>query len=386
MRTILAAGAALGMVLAGAPALAQIKVGITLSTTGPAASLGIPEKNTVALMPTEMGGKKIEYIVLDDASDTTSARRNAEKLVSENQVDVIIGSSTTPNTLAMIEVAARSRTPVISLAAGVVLVKPMDENKRWIFKTPYNDSIIAAAVANHMAQSGVKKVGVIAFNDAYGESWAMEFGKVATEKSLATVASEKYNRTDTSVTAQVLKTIAARPDAVLIIASGTPAVLPQANLIERGYKGRIYQTSGVINNDFLRVGGKSVEGTLLPAGPVIVVDELPESHPAKKPSAAYKAKYEAANGPGSLTTFGANAWDAMLILQSAIPGALEKAPPGTAEFRIALRDAIEGIRDLPATHGVITMTPEDHNGFSVDAPAMITIKNGAWALAEAELR
>jgi branched-chain amino acid transport system substrate-binding protein len=371
---------AVALGLAG-PAAAQIKVGVTLSTTGPAASLGIPEKNTVALMPKSIGGRQIEYIVLDDASDTTTARKNTEKFVTENNVDVIVGSSTTPNTLAMIEVAARSRTPLISLAAGVVLIHPMDDNKRWVFKTPYNDSIIAHAVARHMTEAGAKTVGVIAFNDAYGESWFNEFDKVAKDKRLQIVASEKYNRTDTSVTAQILKIISARPDAVLIIASGTPAVLPQATLVERGYRGKIYQTSGVINNDFLRVGGRNVEGTLLPGGPVIVVDELPDSHPAKPPSAGYKTKYEAAHGPGSLTTFGANAWDAMLILQDAIPRALQKAQPGTAEFRVALRDAIETVRELPATHGVINMSPTDHNGFSLDAPVMITVRNGRWGLA-----
>jgi branched-chain amino acid transport system substrate-binding protein len=382
MRTIFGIVAVAVGVTVAAPAFAQIKVGITLSTTGPAASLGIPEKNTVALMPKTIAGKTVDYIVLDDASDTTTARKNTEKFVNEDKVDVIIGSSTTPATLAMTEAAARARTPVVSLAAGVVLVHPMNENKRWIFKTPYNDSIIASAVSRHMARNHLKSVGVIAFNDAYGESWANEFDKAAKEHNVKIVASEKYNRTDTSVTAQALKIMAARPDAVLIIASGTPAVLPQATLLERGYKGKIYQTSGVINNDFLRVGGKNVEGTLLPAGPVIVVDQLPADHPAKKPSTEYKAKYEAAQGPGTLTTFGANAWDAILILQSAIPKALEKAQPGSAEFRAALRDAIENVHNLPATHGIINMTPSDHNGFSIDAPAMITIKNGQWAFAK----
>ena len=376
----LVAGIVLGTI--AITASAQIKVGIPLSTTGPAASLGIPEKNTATLYPSTIAGQKMEYIVLDDATDTTAARKNTEKLVTEDKVDVIIGPSTSPTTLAMIEVAAKSQTPTISLGAAVRLVSPMDDQKRWIFKTPYNDSIIAEAAVLHMVRSGITTLGHIGFNDAYGESWYLELAKAAEKHKVKIVVSEKYNPKDTSVTAQVLKVMSANPGAVLIVGSGTPAVLPQATLVERNYKGKIYQTSGVINNDFLRVGGKNVEGTLLPGGPVIVVDQLPDSHPAKKPGLEYKQKYEVAFGAGSLTTFGANAWDAMLILQRAIPEAVKKAKPGTVEFRTALRDAIEAVKDLPATHGVINMTAADHNGFSATAPVMITISNGKWALAK----
>jgi branched-chain amino acid transport system substrate-binding protein len=373
--TLLAAG-----MLVTTAASAQIKIGVTLSTTGPAASLGIPEKNTMTLVPKLIGGQKVEYIVLDDASDTTTARKNIEKLVTEDNVDAIVGSSTTPNTLALTEVAARAKTPVVSLAAGIVLIKPMNEFKRWIFKTPYNDVIIASTAAHHMIQSGIKNVAYITFNDAYGESWAKEFESVAKQLGLKIVAAERYNGTDLSVTAQILKILSAKPDAVLVIASGTPAVLPEATLVERGFKGKVYQTSGVINNDFLRVGGKNVEGTFLPGGPVIIVDQLQGNHPAKLPGMEYKSKYEAAFGANSLSTFGANAWDAMLILQAAIPVALKKAGrAGTPEFRVALRDAIESVKDLPTTHGLVTMSAEDHNGYSFDAPAMITIRNGKWA-------
>jgi branched-chain amino acid transport system substrate-binding protein len=363
-------------------ATAQIKVGITTGTTGPAASLGIPEKNTATLFPATIAGQKMEYLILDEASDTTTARRNVEKFTSEDKVDVIIGPGTSPTTLAAIEVTAKSQTPMISLGAAVRLVSPMDDQKRWVFKTPYNDSIIAEAAVLHMVRTGVKALGHIGFNDAYGESWYLELAKAAEKHNVKMVVTEKYSPKDTSVTAQVLKIMAAKPDAVLIVGSGTPSVLPQATLVERGYKGKIYQTSGVINNDFLRVGGKNVEGTLLPGGPVIVVDQLPDSHPAKKPGMEYKQKYEAAFGAGSLTTFGANAWDAMLILQRAIPEALKKAKPGTTEFRVALRDAIEGVKNLPATHGTINMTPTDHNGFAADAPVMIRIVNGKWTFAK----
>jgi len=358
---------------------AQIKIGLPLATTGPAASLGIPERNTATLFPATIAGQKVEYIVLDDASDTTNARKNVERLTSEDKVDVIIGPSTSPTTLAVLEVAAKTQTPMISLGAAVRIVQPMDDQKRWAFKTPYNDSIVAEASVLDMVRNGIKTLGYAGYNDAYGESWFLELKKAADKHNVQIVANEQYSPKDTSVTAQVLKIMAANPQAVLIVGSGTPAVLPQAALVERGYKGRVYQTAGVVNNDFLRVGGKNVEGALLAAGPVIIVDELPSSNPAKKVGADYKQQYEAKFGAGTVATFGANAWDAMLILQRAIPEALKKAKPGTVEFRIALRDAIEGVRDLPTTHGMINMSPTDHNGYSPEAPGIITIRNGKWA-------
>ena len=248
-------------------AQADINVGVTLSATGPAASLGIPEKNTIALMPKTIGGQKINYIVLDDASDTTAAVSNTRKLISENKVDIVIGSTVTPNSLAMIDVVAEAKMPMISMAASARIVEPMDDKSKWVFKTPQNDIMMSLAIAEHMAANGVKTVGFIGFSDAYGEGWFQEFSKAAELKKLQIVANERYARTDTSVTGQTLKLISAKPDAVLIAGSGTPAALPQKTLKERGYTGKIYQTHGVANADFLRVGGKDVEGTLLPAGP-----------------------------------------------------------------------------------------------------------------------
>jgi branched-chain amino acid transport system substrate-binding protein len=221
-------------------------------------------------MPQTIGGQKVNYIVLDDASDTTTAVANARKLVTESKVDVLLGSTTTPNSLAMIDVASESQTPMISMAASAAIVEPVDAKRKWIFKTPQNDIMMSLAIATHMAAAGVKTVGFIGFSDAYGEGWFREFSKIAPVKGLTIIASERYARTDTSVTGQVLKLVAAKPDAILIAASGTPAVLPQRTLKERGYAGKYYQTHGVANNDFLRVGGKDVDGTYLPSGPVLV--------------------------------------------------------------------------------------------------------------------
>lgn len=359
-------------------AWADVNVGVTISATGPAASLGIPEKNTISLMPKTIGGQKINYIVLDDASDTTAAVNNTRKLIAENKVDVILGSTTTPASLAMIDVAAEAQTPMISVAASARIIEPMDAKKKWVFKTPQNDIMMSLAIAEHMAANGVKSVAFIGFSDAYGEGWSQEFAKAAELKKIKVVANERYARTDTSVTGQALKIMASKPDAVLVAGSGTPAALPQKTLKERGYTGKMYQTHGVANADFLRVGGKDVEGTFLPAGPVLVADQLPASNPVKKSALAYVAAYEAAYGKGSVSTFGAHAWDAGLLMSSAVPVALKKAQPGTPEFRAALRDALEQTKDVAGAHGVFTMSATDHLGLDQRARVMVKIENGAW--------
>ncbi|HJV70339.1 ABC transporter substrate-binding protein [Ideonella sp.] len=359
-------------------ALADINVGVTVSSTGPAASLGIPEKNTIAIMPTTIAGQKINYIVLDDASDTTKAVANTRRLIAEDKVDVILGSTTTPNSLAMIDAVAEAQVPMISMAASARIVEPVDAKKRWVFKTPQNDIMMSLAIASHMADAKIKTVGFIGFADAYGEGWYGEFSKAAGIKGIQIVANERYARTDQSVTAQVLKIVGTHPDAVLIAGSGTPAALPAAALVERGYTGKVYQTHGVANNDFLRVGGKNVEGTLLPSGPVLVANQLPAGHPVKKSASEYVAKYEAAYGKGSVSTFGAHAWDAGLLMAAAVPTALKKAKPGTPEFRAALRDALEQVKEMPGAHGIFTMSPSDHLGLDQRARVMVKIDKGAW--------
>ena len=364
-------------------ARADINVGVTVSATGPAASLGIPEKNTIALMPKTIAGQKVNYIVLDDASDTTAAVANARKLIADSKVDVILGSTTTPNSLAMIDVAVESETPMISMAASSAIVEPVDARRRWVFKTPQNDSHMSTAITGQMADAGIKTVAFIGFSDAYGEGWYREFSKLAELRKIKIVANERFARADTSVTGQILKILGTSPDAVLIAGSGTPAALPQKTLKERGYKGIIYQTHGVANNDFLRVCGKDCEGTWLPAGPLLVAEQLPNDNPVKKSALTYKAAYEAAYGAGSVSTFGGHAWDSGLLLAAAIPQALKQGKPGTKEFRKGLRDAIEGIRNLPGAHGIFNMSPTDHLGLDQRARVMVQVIDGKWKLAGA---
>ena len=373
-RIILGLALALGWTLAQA----QVKVGVTVSATGPAASLGIPEKNTVEMLPKEMAGQKIEYIVLDDASDTTTAVNNTRKFITEDKVDLVMGSSITPNALAMIDVVAEARVPMIAFAASEKIVSPVDDKRRWVFKTAQNDRMMAEAIVEHMAANGVKTVGFIGFSDAYGEGWFENFKAALDAAGLSLVVNERYNRTDTSVTGQVLKIVGAKPDAVLIAGSGTPAALPQKTLKERGYAGKIYQTHGVANNDFLRVCGRDCEGTFLPAGPVLVAAQLPDDHPVKPSAMEYVRAYEEKFGKGSVSTFGAHVWDASKLLAAALPEALAKATPGTPEFRAALRDAIEHLKEVPAANGVYTMSPTDHLGLDHRARVMLRIESGQW--------
>jgi len=365
-----------------ATALADINVGVTLSATGPAASLGIPEKNTIELLPKTIAGQKVNYLVLDDASDTTTAVKNIKKLISEHKVDVVIGSTTTPNSLAMIDVAAEGETPMISMAASARIVEPMDDKKKWVFKTPQNDAQMSTAIVEHMTNNNVKTVAYIGFSDAYGDGWWKEFSSIAEVRKLKIVGNERFNRTDTTVTGQILKILSARPDAVLIGGAGTPAALPQKSLKEKGYKGIIYQTHGVANNDFLRVCAKDCEGTMLPSGPVLVATQLPADNPVKKSASDYVNKYETAHGKGSVTAFGGYAWDAGLLLANAVPAAMKKAQPGTPAFRKALRDALEASKEVAGAHGVYNMSANDHLGLDQRARVMVKIENGGWKLAK----
>ena len=368
------------LLLASSFALADIRIGVIASSTGPTAVVGIPQKNTVALLPTEIGGQKVEYLVLDDASDPTNAVTNVKKLISENKVDALIGPTTTPAALAMLDFVAESRVPLVTTVGSSAIILPLDDKRRWVFKTTQNDDLIAGALIEHMTATGTKTVGFIGFNDPYGENWFKVFSAMAEKAGLKMLASERFNRTDQSVTGQALKVMTSKPDAVLIAATGGPAVLPQITLQEKGYKGRIYQTHGVATNDFIRIGGKAVEGTLMAGGPMLVAADLAGNNPIKAVAQGYVKAYEGKYGAGTMSTFGANTYDAGLLLQKAIPAALKKAKPGSPEFRDALRDALEQSKEVVGAQGVFTMSAQNHNGMDQRARVMMTVKDGKWVL------
>ncbi|WP_370540648.1 ABC transporter substrate-binding protein [Azospirillum sp. INR13] len=364
---------------AALPADAQVKVGVVTSSTGPIALVGIPQKNSVPLLPASVGGQTVQYITLDDGSDPTATVAAFKKLITEEKVDAIIGPSGSPNAMGVIQFAAEAGVPMLAPVGTAAVVLPMTEQKKWVFKTTQNDDLIAEALLEHMAKAGIKSVGFIGTADPYGDNWQKVFGEGAAKRGIKLLASERFQRQDTSLTAQGLKILSASPDAVLIAAPGSSSVLPQTTLFDQGYRGKIYQTHGAALPDFLKLGGKKVEGTILAASLMLVLDQVSDSHPSKKIAADYVAAYEKQNG-SKPATFGANVYDAGLLLERAIPVALKGGEPGSAAFRSALRDALEQVKELPATQGVYNLTAADHSGFDERGRELITVSGGKWTL------
>lgn len=365
-----------GAALIAMPALADINVGVIASLTGPAAALGAETKKAVALFPATVGKEKVNYIVLDDGTDPTNAVKNARKLISEDKVDVILGPNLISTAMAIADVANGEKTPMVSVA-------PLDvsgDKRQFIFRSEPSADLMVNRVVADMLENGAKTVGFIGFSDSWGELLLKALTK-AGEGKLKIVATERYGRADPSVQAQVLKVMAAKPDVVFVGASGTPAAMPQITLRERGYKGRIYQSHGVTSKEFLRVGGKFVEGALIPVGPVLVAEQLPDSHPTKKAGVAFVKELEAKNGPDSRSTFAGASWDAWLLARHGIEAALaKKHKPGTPEFRAALRDGIEQTSKLVGSNGVYTMGAADHAGYDPAAIVLIKVENNRWTL------
>jgi branched-chain amino acid transport system substrate-binding protein len=343
---------------------AEIKVGVITSSTGPIALVGQPQKKTVPLLPSKVAGETVTYISLDDGSDPTASVTAVKKLINEDHVDAIIGPSGSPNAMGVIQFVAEAGVPMFAPVGTAAVVLPMTEQKKWVFKTTQNDDLIARALVEHMAATKVKTVGFIGTADAYGDNWNKVFSELAKDKGIKVVAAERFQRQDTSVTAQALKVIGASPDVVLIAAPGSSAVLPHTTLFDTGFKGKVYQTHGAALPDFLRLGGKKVEGT---------------THPTRQLALDYVNAYDKLNG-SKPATFGANVYDAGLLLQAAIPAALKGGKPGTPAFRSALRDAIEKTKELKATQGVYNMSAADHSGFDERGRELITVKNGQWTL------
>ncbi|AQY65345.1 ABC transporter substrate-binding protein [Pseudomonas veronii] len=369
----------LSALCASMAAQADVKVGVVTSSTGPIALVGIPQKNSVALMPKKVGDQNITYISLDDGSDPTASVKAFKKLIDEEHVDAIIGPSGSPNAMGVIQFAAESGTPMLAPTGSAAVVLPMTEQKKWVFKTTQNDDLIAQALVEHMVKTGVKTLGLIGTADPYGENWGKVMTALAEKNGIKIVANERFQRQDTSTTGQSLKILMAKPDAVLVAAPGSSAVLPQTTLFDQGYKGQVYQTHGAALPPFLQLGGRKVEGTILAASLMLVIDEVPDDHPSKSVARKYINDYTQLNGSAP-ATFGANVYDAGLLLEHAIPTALQKGKPGTAEFRSALRDALEQTHELAATQGVYNMSPEDHSGFDKRGRELITVKDGKWVL------
>jgi branched-chain amino acid transport system substrate-binding protein len=376
-----AAAIAAALALPGSPAWAQtneIVIGITVVTTGPAAALGIPERNSLEFVAKEIGGVPLKVIVLDDGGDPTMATTNARRFVTESKADIIMGSSTTPPTIAVSTVANEAGIPHFGLAPF-----PINEARmKWSVAMPQPIPIMGKVLYEHMRAHAIKTVGYIGYSDSYGDLWVNDFKAQAVPMGMTMVDEERFARTDTSVTGQVLKLVAANPDAILVGASGTAAGLPQTALRERGYKGLIYQTHGAASMDFIRIAGPAAEGVLMVSGPVMDPEDQPDSALTKKPGLALNKAYEAKYGANSRSQFAGHSYDAFLVLERVVPVALKKAKPGTPEFREAIRQALLTERDIAASQGVYNFTEKDRYGLDDRSRILLTVKDGKYVLAK----
>ena len=375
-RAALPAAVLVACLSGAAPASADITIGVIIPLTGPASGLGIPVGNGVKMWPTTLAGEKLHVIVLDDATDPTKGVQNARRLVTEDKVDVIVGSAATPVAIPIADVAAESGT--VQLAMSPAQLPPGKDT--WTFRLPQSNGVMANAMVAHMQKAGIKTVGFLGYSDAYGEGWLQELTPRLEKAGIKLVLVERFARADTSVTAQALKLTSANTDAVVVVASGSGAAMPQLALVERGSKARIYQTHAAASKDLMRVGGKAVEGTFVTAGPVVVAEQLPDSHPSKAVGVKFNQAYEAIYGAGQRNQFAAHAHDAFVVLERAVPTALKKAKPGTPEFRAALKSAIESTPQIAVSHGLLDYTPTDHWGFRPDTGVVMKVVNGEWKL------
>src|SRR6476469_42548 len=372
-----AAAVVVALALPGSPALAQsneIVIGITVTTTGPAAALGIPERNALDFVPKEIGGVPLKVIVLDDGGDPTTATTNARRFVTESKADIIMGSSTTPPTVAVSTVANEAGIPHFGLAPF-----PINEARANVsVAMPQPIPIMGKVLYEHMKAHGIKTVGYIGYSDSYGDLWANDFKNQAVPIGMTMIDEERFARPHTSVAGQVLKLVAANPDAILVGASGTAAALPQSALRERGYKGLIYQTHGAASMDFIRIAGPAAEGVIMASGPVMSPETQPDSALTKKPGLALNTAYEAKYGANSRSQFAGHSYDAFEVLKRVIPVALKTTKPGTPECREAIRQALLSERDIAASKGVYNFTDKDRYGLDDRSRIILTVKDGKY--------
>ena len=370
LKTLVAASA----LAASGAALADITIGVIAPMTGAASGLGIPAGNQAKLWPKTIAGEKLNVIVMDDATDPNQGVTHAKRFVTNDKVDVIMGSVATPVAAAVAQVAEEAATPQIAWSPVAV---PAGKDK-WLFRLPQSNAVMGHAIIEHMKKQGIKSVGFLGYSDAYGETWLNDFKPQAEKAGIKFGPVERFARADTSVTGQALKLVQANPEAILVVASGSGAAMPQLALAERGYKGKIYQTHAAATRDLMRVGGKAVEGGFVVSGPAVLAEQLPDSHPSKAEAIKFVQQYEKAYGPGSRNQFAGHAYDSIIVMEKAVPIALKKARPGTPEFRAALRDAFEQIGKTTLAHGVLNWTPTDHWGYTDDTGVMMKVTGGEF--------
>jgi branched-chain amino acid transport system substrate-binding protein len=371
---LFAAAMAMGILGASAAAQAQIRIGAILSISGPGAAMGVGYKGAFDFFPTEIAGQKVEYIIRDDATDASTGFTIAQKMISDDHIDALIGPSLAATDAAVAPLANQAKVPMIAMA-------PYEYDPA---KQPYTFSdaqplpLMVSVVFKYLQQHGVKTIGFIGFSDGWGDQVFTGTKLAAQEDGMQVLADERYARTDTSVEAQALKLISVHPQAIMMGNSATPAALPVVALRHLGYKGGIYGNHGIVSPAFIKVGGAAVSGVIADTSPLVVYDQLPDSNVIKPVATAFMKEYGEKYGPHSVSPFAGYSYDAMLLLKNAIPAALKAGKPGTGQFRDALRDTLEKTHDLVGVSGIYSMSPTNHNGQDARAAVLVQVKDGAW--------
>jgi len=372
--------AALALTFSATAASAQdITVGFVTSLSGPASSIGLNyEKgiNAAYAYQAEVDGHKINLVKLDDGSDPSAATQNARKLVQQNHVDIMIGTSSAPGTNAMLTVANELKVPFIGVSP--VNVKIPEEGHPWGIAVPQTPNLMVKVIADRMKREGVKTVGFIGFTDSWGD--LVYNGAKASEAAGGPklTSNERYTRTDTSVTAQALKVMATKPDALLDGGSATQAALPLLEMRKLGFKGNFFGTPALLNRDFVRIGGKAADGVQVSAGPVIVTSQLPDSHFSKSIGTKFHEVFKKVNNSDADDGFSGYSFDGWLIFLNAAKVALKTAKPGTPEFHEALMQAIYSNKDVAGVHAIYNFTPKSYYGVDERSLVVVKLADGKW--------
>jgi branched-chain amino acid transport system substrate-binding protein len=363
-------------------AKAEILIGFVTGLSGPVSSIGIPNAKGIAAGESYVGeieGEKLRVIQLDDGSDPAASARDARKLVEQDKVDILIGTSGAPQTLAMATAAIEMKVPMI--AVSPIAPVPAGDGGPWVVQTPQPTPLLVQGIVDHMKARGLKTVAFIGFSDAFGDLMYDALAQSAKAADIKVVANERYARSDSSVTAQVLRALATHPDAIMLGGTGTPGALPVIALSERGYKGPLYGNHGLISADFLRLAGKAANGIICPTGPVTAAEQLPNSNPIRDVALAFRAAFEKANGEAPTDSFSSYSFDGWLVLVDAAKRAIATgAKPGSPEFRSALRQAFFTTKEVVGTQGVYTFTPADRHGVDGRSRVLVQIEDGKYKL------
>jgi branched-chain amino acid transport system substrate-binding protein len=376
IRTLLALA---GLALAAAShAQAPIRIGAFLSVTGPAAFLGDPEQKTLELYVEKLNasggvlGRKLELVAYDSAGDAEKARSYVKRLIEQDRVDLLVGGSTTGETMAAVPLAEAAGVPFISLAGAVVIIEPV---KKWVFKTPHTDRMACEKVFVDMRARGATKAALISGTGGFDRSMRAECLKVAAKHGVQIVADETYGAADTDMTAQLAKIKATTGvQAVLNAGFGQGPAIVTKNYRQLGLGAPLYQSHGVASKQYVKLSGEAAEGVRLPAAALLVADTLPDEDAQKKIVTTYKRDYESRFNQ-EVSTFGGHAYDGLML-------AVEAMRRAGSSDKAKVRDALERTRGYVGTGGVVNMSAQDHMGLDLSAFRMLEVRKGDWQLVQ----